>query len=260
LPICLRQIKGQHSTILNHVYSRVKEGKKITKNNRWIAESAAKKGWLIQGEDGDFSVAPPPQVDPDLIWLPNELVTSAAHETPPLELVRQMQDVMTLRLLIDMYHVHNLRENGGVSRHCMWKKYDRVKVNERTQFVVWGFRSAGEWVNWDNRLTSPHRRKKLTKEETKAGKNPGVDFFRRSTQLCDIGLFEWVPHSSRATTKAARLFTQSGAADPIPLRTNWGKPRSMPDAPSLQRGSSNGPRTTAFSSWFPCRVTSPTCR
>jgi hypothetical protein len=27
-----------------------------------------------------------------------------------------------------------------------------------------------------------------------AGKNPGVDFFRRSTQLCDVGLFEWVPH------------------------------------------------------------------
>ena len=38
-----------------------------------------------------------------------------------------------------------------------------------------------------------HRREKLTEEEA-AGKNPGVDFFRREKQLAQLGLIEWVPH------------------------------------------------------------------
>ena len=124
---------------------------------------------------------------------------------------------MTLRLLIDMYHVHNLRDDGGVLRHCMWKKYDRVKINEHAQFVVWGFRSAGEWVNWDSRFTAPHRREKLTKEETAAGKNPGVDFFRRSTQLCDVGLFEWVPHLVESDDPSGEIIhpVRSGRSDTI---------------------------------------------
>jgi hypothetical protein len=123
------------------IFQRVQKAGKLTKSERSYAQRITKKGWLIE-KDGGFTVAPPPKVEPDLIWLPNELVTGAAHEIPPLELVRQMQDVMTLRLLIDMYHAHNLREDGGVSRQCMWKKYDRVKLNERAQFVVWEFRSA----------------------------------------------------------------------------------------------------------------------
>ena len=163
-------------------------------------------------------------------------------ETSPLELVRQMQDVMTLRLLIDMYHVHNLREDGGVLRHCMWKKYDRVKINERAQFIVWGFRSAGEWVNWESPFTAPHRREKLTKEEIAAGKNPGVDFFRRSTQLCDVGLFRSRSRtSSRATTQAARSFTQSGAAGPRRSRTDLRAGRAPGrTCPTTRTVSSNG--------------------
>ncbi len=62
------------------------------------------------------SEARPTLSAPDPIWLPNELVTGAAGEIPPLELVRQTQDPMTLRLLVEMYHAQNLREDGGVSR------------------------------------------------------------------------------------------------------------------------------------------------
>src|SRR4051794_38333426 len=101
------------------VFARVKEGNKVAHDDRKYARRASKKGWLIEGEGGGFAITPPPQIEPDLIWLPNELVTGAGRETPPLELVRQMQDVMTLRLLIDMYHTHNLREDGGASRHCL---------------------------------------------------------------------------------------------------------------------------------------------
>jgi hypothetical protein len=103
-------------------------------------------------------------------------VTGAAGEIPPLELVRQTQDPMTLRLLIDMYHVHDLPEEGGIVRRSMWKKYDRIKVGECAQFTVWGFRLSNECMKCESCLTDPHCRK-LTDEEKVAGHSPGVDFF-----------------------------------------------------------------------------------
>jgi hypothetical protein len=172
---------------------RVQRGLALSRNHRDQARRAANKGWLIE-RDGEFVIAPAPEIKPDLIWLPNELVDGAVGETPPLELVRQTQDPMTLRLFIDMYHAQNLREDGGVSRRFMWKKYARVKVGERAQLIVWGFASSGEWVNWESRLTAPHRREKLTDEEIAAGKNPAVDFFRRTAHLSELGIFEWAPH------------------------------------------------------------------
>ena len=101
---------------------RVQRGLALSRNHRDQARRAANKGWLIE-RDGEFAIAPAPEINPDLIWLPNELVDGAAGETPPLELVRQTQHAMTLRLFIDMYHAQNLREDGGVSRRFMWKKY-----------------------------------------------------------------------------------------------------------------------------------------
>lgn len=117
---------------------------------------------------------------------------------------------MTLRLFIDMYHAQNLREDGGVSRRFMWKKYARVKVGEQAQLIVWGFASSDEWVNWESRLTAPHRREKLTDEEIAAGKNPAVDFFRRTAQLSDISLIEWVPHLVESAEESGEIIHPLG--------------------------------------------------
>jgi len=101
---------------------------------------------------------------------------------------------MTLRLLVEMYHAQNLREDGGVSRRFMRETYNRIKVGERAQLTVWGFGSSCQCVSWESGLTNPHRREQLTEEEKAAGKNAGVDFFRRTAHLSDLGLIEWVPH------------------------------------------------------------------
>jgi hypothetical protein len=153
----------------------IRRGIRLDRKDQRHARSAAKKGWLLESE-GEFVVVPAPEIKPDWIWLPNELVTGAAGEIPPLELVRQTQDPMILRLLIEMYHAQNLREDGGVSRRFMWKTYDRVKVGEHAQFTVWGFHGGREWVNWENGLTLPHRREKLTDQEIAAGEKPGGRF------------------------------------------------------------------------------------
>ena len=154
------------------------------------ADSLVRQGVLEKGEDGIYRVP-----EQQWIWLPNEFVTGAAGEIPPLELLRQSQDALALRLAVDLYRDQNLREDGGVSRHITWQKYERFEVGRQAQFTVWGFRRGGDWVRW-NDTTRPHQRdeKHLTDEEKKAGKNCGVDFFARMQLLADLGLVEWVPH------------------------------------------------------------------
>jgi hypothetical protein len=183
---------------------RVQRGLALSRNHRDAAGHAVKKGRLVEYEGG-FAIAPAPEIKPDLIWLPNELVDGAASEMPPLELVRQTQDPMTLRLLIDLYHAHHLREDGGVVRRFMWKEYERIKVGERAQYTVWGFSISREYVNWEAGLTSPHWREELTEEEQKAGENLGIDFFRRTKQLNDLGLIEWVPHLIESAEESGEI-------------------------------------------------------
>jgi hypothetical protein len=113
------------------------------KSDLFWARRAVEKGWLREYRGGDFRVIPEPDPKPDWIWLPNPLVTGAARETPPVELVRQTQDFMTLRMLIDFYGAQVLTEDGGISRKVTNNTYERFHVGERGEFVVWGFRPSG---------------------------------------------------------------------------------------------------------------------
>ena len=175
------------------VIKKVMLSKEIPVSQQGTVKRLLKKGWLIDDGNGGYIIAPRPDADPDRIWLPNTLVTSAAAETAPIELVRQGQDVMTLRLLVDLYHAQNLRDDGGISRKITWEKYERVKVGQRGPYDVWGFDAANTYVSWVGPAVC-HRRDELTDTERKAGKNRAVDFFRRMEQLADLGLIQWVPH------------------------------------------------------------------
>jgi hypothetical protein len=193
----------------------VRRGIGLGRNDQRHARNAAKKGWLLEHQ-GEFTIAPVPEMKPDLIWLPNEVVDGAAGETPPLELVRQTQDPMTLRLIIDMYHAQNLREDGGVSRRFIWKKFDRVKIGEHAQFTVWGFHQPSEWLSWENRLTLPHRRE-LTNEEKTAGRSQGCDFFQRTVYLSNLALIQWVPHLVESAEETGEIIhpLRMGGSDNI---------------------------------------------
>jgi hypothetical protein len=101
--------------------------------------------------------------------------------------------VLTLQLLVDLYHAQDLREEEGVSRRLTWQEFARVAVGERGQFRVWGFRYKNGWLSWDSPVTTRHRRNELTPDERARRENAGVDFFRRQGQLVAAGLLEWVP-------------------------------------------------------------------
>jgi biotin operon repressor len=175
-----------------NVLHRVQDGLALGRNHREHARTAAKKGWLLELE-GEFAIAPVPEIKPDLIWLPNELVTGAVGEIPPLELVRQTQDPLTLRLLVDMYHSQNLREDGGISRQIVWKEFERFRVGERAQFTVWGFRYNSAYMRWRG-FTKAHWCSPTAEQKANGTENNADSYFRREGQLADLGLIEWVPH------------------------------------------------------------------
>jgi hypothetical protein len=160
----------------------VRRGIGLNRKDQRHARSAAKKGWLHERE-GEFGIAPAPETQPDLIWLPNELVTGALDEIPPLELVRQTQDPMTLRLLVDLYHAHNLREDGGVARRLLRQEYERHDVGHQGPLAVWGFRPKHLSGRWEGPI-APHQDKD----------NDGKDLWRRVGHLQGLGLLDFVPH------------------------------------------------------------------
>lgn len=56
------------------------------------------------------------------IWLPNALVDGAAGEVPPVARIRQTQNPMALRLLVELYREQNLREDSGVKPSVIWSE------------------------------------------------------------------------------------------------------------------------------------------
>jgi len=161
-----------------------------------ISRSRAKKAIVDLVDDGlvkpkkkgtfpHYELVLPPKKDLSWIWLPNEVVSGANNETPPIERVRQTHDPMCLRLFVDLYHGHSLQEDGGIRRNIIYKKYERELVFEHGEFNVWGFSPKSTWANRCD-ITAPHW---FSSDE-----ESNNDFFRRFNQLVDLGLVEWVPY------------------------------------------------------------------
>jgi hypothetical protein len=73
------------------------------------------------------------------VWLPNTIVTGAINETPPIELIRQSQNLAALRLFIDLYASHSLVTHGGIDRNLLWTDSKKVIVGECGPYVIFGF-------------------------------------------------------------------------------------------------------------------------
>jgi len=128
----------------------------------------------------------------DWIWLPNEIVTGAGREIPPVERLRQTGDKMLLRLFIDLYHEQNLRDDGGINRDLYWNLYQREKLSERGQYIVWIFRCPNTYSRERGPIAAHYR--DITPAERSAGRNRAVDVSNRLNFLYELGLFEWVPY------------------------------------------------------------------
>jgi hypothetical protein len=137
------------------VYERIRAGEQtLPRDLVRLRNALMKAGWIERGVGGGFAVRVQRDLlhNPSWIWLPNSIVDGAAGEVPPCELLRQTQDTTVLRLFVDLYYEQHLTEHGGIARNVIWQNWDREKIGERGEHVVWGFRSSGNsWVSWTMR-------------------------------------------------------------------------------------------------------------
>ncbi len=115
--------------------------------------------------------------DVDLIWLPNELVTGIENAVPPLERVRQTGDVLCLKLFIGLYFINSPVDDGGIPRDCVFQAYERKKISETGNMIVYGF---------DRNVMSCYPKHPVVKPH-------GEAFFERLITLIDLGLISFVP-------------------------------------------------------------------
>lgn len=73
------------------------------------------------------------------IWLPNSIVDGVGSEVTPLEKLRRNQCIHTLELFLGLYDLQNLAEAGGIHWSVICQKYERTRIWEHRQYVVWGF-------------------------------------------------------------------------------------------------------------------------
>jgi hypothetical protein len=147
------------------------------------------------------------------IWLPNAVVTgTAANETPPIQRIRSAGDVWTLRLFVDLYDSHNLRDDGGISPQVLWQEFERICVAEQGVYVVWGFK-LGKYRKFDWKGPFPAH---AQRPQSKTKPHP---VWESVTLLEQMGLLAFVPHLFENDTPQAEMLHPYGTgrrgAEPI---------------------------------------------
>lgn len=166
-------------------------------------------GRLILNAEGKYALPPEPASSeppkPEWIWLPNSLIDGLGDEVPPIERVRQTQDVPTLRLLIDLYFAQSLAMNGGIHWRQIRVEWERSHVGQSGQYNVYGFREKNR-VAW---RTAPFVAAQMTGIfETVEGDGDRATrsdtgwpvFWSGIQRLEDLHLLEFVPHVIDADT------------------------------------------------------------
>jgi hypothetical protein len=178
---------------------------KVNGNTRYRARDLVRQGWLREINPNTFVVAQDPDPTPDLIWLPNTIIDGVGNETPPVMRLRQAQDVMLLRLFIDLYSAQHLADDGGIRPDVLWWKYERHKVGEAGPFTVWGFKFKGTFANSCD-IVTPHIVKGQQEKQWS-------EFWARQQKLLQLGLLDFVPHlreSEEASAENIHPYGQKG--------------------------------------------------
>jgi hypothetical protein len=131
---------AEEDSYIGTVMDNVRKGKKVFEGDLQILAQLVFAGVL--SKSGDKYISEPPQKEghENLIWLPNTLVTGTKNGEPsPVTRLRSRGDLWALRLLVDLYHSHNLSADGGISRLILRDHYKRQRYGERGRHIVWGF-------------------------------------------------------------------------------------------------------------------------
>lgn len=134
------------------------------------------------------------QKDVPLIWLPNTLVDGPSGGAAPIERVRQTGDLLTLRLLVDLYQHHAILDDLGVTRGAIYEPYTRHRVGAYAEFEVWGFAPKGHQTVVPNHpIAHPFNITKHVDGDMVKTKFDNERFWQSVRGLGTLGLIEWVP-------------------------------------------------------------------
>ena len=136
------------------------------------------------------------KISEDRIWLPKNVVMPLACEEPIVHRLRQTQDVMILRLFVELYHAQNLAADGGISRDVYYRKYDKEVCRDVGSMLYLGFTDANTWVSWSTDVTKAHLGK---------GENRADALFQRMTTLRDMGLIQEATYLFESSSPEAEI-------------------------------------------------------
>jgi hypothetical protein len=187
------------------IYDGIKAGKQPrTKLERVAAEKLARLGLVAGSAYEGYRDVVQPDLDPsaEYVWLPNTLVTGTDRgEESPVRRLRSAGDIWTLRLLVDLYHAQNLRDDGGISPWVLREKYERKQVGEQGIFKVWAFKQRDRSLYWKGLIAHQSRLKV-------EGKDSPV--WEDIEQLCGCGLLTFVPHLWESASEQAEVIHAYG--------------------------------------------------
>lgn len=197
----------------------------VNKPNRARADRLVRLGWATVDSAGYYrrvSYDVVAAANPDWIWLPKALVMGAVNETPPVERVRQCNDVRILRLLVELYGEMSLADNGGVHWRRIRRMFKREKIGESGEYIIFAF-GHGTTEFFHN---APFARHFLTGKSEKgndgvARDTGGADFWASWQTLENLGLVQMVAHLIEADTAEAEVIhslpVSSDGAEPVEL-------------------------------------------
>jgi hypothetical protein len=153
------------------------------------AIQALEKAGLLSRADGSTKNRPRYKlaISEDRIWLPSSIVLPLNKETPVVWRLREAQDVLLLRLFVELYDAQNLAADGGISRSVYYQKYSKTVCREFGSMAYLGF-DAGDLHAFRHEVVRPH-----------AEGDDWARFWERMQTLRDLGLIQ----------KAAYLFESS---------------------------------------------------
>lgn len=166
---------------------------RLTKSLNGSIDRLKAAGLIKESGYRNFTPVTPPGEESEApgsepIWLPNTLVTGTAKgESAPVKRIRQTGDVWALRLLVDLYSAHNLRDDGGISPARLRQKFERKAVGQFGVYTIWAFKPEQHWVTFDGELAVHKARPKPTPESN----HP---FWVSHHLLVQTGLLLYVPH------------------------------------------------------------------
>ena len=131
--------------------------------------------------------------DTEQVWLPNAFITAVDEEDAPLERLRKTGDPLVFKLLFKLYARCNIADDGGIQTDVIFTDFDKKKIAEHQNFVLYGFEKNGSrcYPNALHDCLSKEEHLSLKLEEP--GKADLSGFWDRFSLLGDLGLVYYVP-------------------------------------------------------------------